>query len=205
MAKILQQQQSRKAERECLICGVFFTPIRDTQVHCPKCGRHPDHAQRQYEEAFRRIDIFYGRDLDQKLAQKAFSREPQECQCRQCSKTFWANHKQPTDFCSSRCKRQFALEHARCSNCNCLLINTGVDLTKWQPHLKYYCSEKCREQAKWRKAREENRVAVCPRCHREFIRSRKKSHEGYVTQWQIFCSNECARAYDPKYKTRFEP
>lgn len=144
-------------EKECEICGVFFTPLRANTKYCPDCRNHATQKLRKIEYQTKRNIRTYG-----------YGRKPKPitCTCEYCGKDFSAYGKEK-DFCSASCASKYRIAHTTCAYCGKPMTETedirDVMGKNW------YCCDDCYEKAAWRKARAEGRVRNCPNCGKEFI------------------------------------
>lgn len=167
-------------ERECEICGTYFTTTNKLRKYCDNCMKSPESEKRRLSKALHYSRI---RTSDPKKI---------EVTCEKCGREVvttpsWritARDKKglPHDFCCRHCMDKWKEEQARCAYCGGPMLGTG----RYNPNNSHpqYCSEKCQEDARWKKAREEGWVHTCVKCGKEFIR--KKGGK--------FCDNTCRRA-----------
>jgi len=105
--------------------------------------------------------------------------KPVENECIACGKSFLTIYRSRR-FCSNTCQHQYIVENAACPVCGIKLIEKGISTGRG------YCSEKCKEEAKIRKAAADGRYAPCEYCGKQFIHSNERSR---------FCSKACYEAY----------
>lgn len=167
-------------EKECEICGVWFAQTRSNQKYCEECREHSDHKKKKMN-SYIKISI----------SKHGYGHKPQEIEntCKKCGKVF-ITYNVIKKYCSAECREQYHIEQTTCENCGKSMIDTDdkrdVNGKMW------FCSDKCREDYKWKIARKNGEVHICPNCEKEFI---KKS---------TYCSAECYREFLKKEKERNE-
>lgn len=161
--------------KECIICGEEFTAVKVTRKYCDKCQRNPSKALYFHEKKLRASKYRLGEMPSQQQKEKL---------CKQCCKIFYT-YSEDRVFCSDACTTNYKIENAKCSNCQRLLYPLGFI----QRSGRGYCSDVCKEQHKWSRARSRGDAFTCKVCGKEFITS------GYV---QDCCSAKCANILYPK-------
>lgn len=165
-------------EKECEVCGAFFTPLRANTKYCPDCRNHATQKLRQMEYQTQRNIRTYG--CTRKI-------EPITCTCEYCGKDFSAYGKEK-DFCSVSCAVKYRIAHTTCAYCRKPMTETedirDVMGKNW------YCCNECREKAAWRYARAEGKVKICPNCGKEFIKD------------AVYCSKDCYLQYIHKQSAK---
>ena len=163
-------------EKECEVCGAWFTPTRPNGKYCPDCRRHPEQKLRKIESHTQRNIRLYGT-----------GRKPEkvQCTCDYCGKEFFTYGKKK-DFCSADCTSKYRIAHTVCAYCKKPMTETDNvydDMGKT-----WYCSDECREKAAWVLARTMGTVKKCPNCGKEHIKD------------GTYCSKECYLEYIRKQK-----
>lgn len=154
--------------KECEICGGFFFPSRATQKYCHECGKHPERKKQQYSIAVA---------INKRHAGIEAYYEPVEQTCEQCKKMFKSMKQRR--FCSEKCTKQYAIEHAACSQCGSRLLDVDIsEISSSEPH---FCSEKCRNEYIWSNAEKNGYIRICEHCGKKFIREKGGT----------FCSRQC--------------
>lgn len=166
-------------EKECGICGKFFSTSNPHRKYCDDCTEHSTAKKRQMARAYAASRRRMGES-------EVFEVTCSTCGRKMMSTASYLIAARDADnerhvFCSERCKNEWKEEHAVCAYCGKKLKGTG----RYNPRNSYeqYCSEECKENAKWQKARKNGTVRKCLRCGKEFVRSSG-----------TFCSNECYKA-----------
>lgn len=154
--------------RVCEICGAEFLPANGNQKYCPECGKNPEKARRGYAAAVA-INRHHAGEQD----------IPMEKECINCGKKFLTVNK-GRRFCSEDCGKTYRINHAECPVCHVRLIEKGITTGKG------YCSEKCREEARFQRAIRDGNYVPCKQCGKKFIRSSLANQ---------FCSKECYEIY----------
>ena len=163
-------------ERECQICGAFFTTSNPRRIYCDSCSAHSTQKQREYAKAYR--------ENQQRMYEPKIIEET----CHQCGKKFKTIYKlliTASDnygkniFCTVECKEKFREEHTVCAWCGKSLNgNIRYNPNNFHPQ---YCSEECKEKARFDIARKNGWVRKCVHCGKEFIRKDPA----------YFCSQAC--------------
>lgn len=165
-------------EKECEVCGVWFTPTRANAKYCPACRKHAVQKLRKIEYQTQRNIRTYG-----------YGCKPEQitCKCGYCEKDFVTYGKEK-DFCSASCASKYRIAHTVCAYCGKPMTETedirDVMGKNW------YCSDGCQENAAWRYARVEGKVKTCPNCGKEFIKD------------NTYCSRNCYMEYTRKQKEK---
>ena len=165
-------------EKECEICGVWFTPHTANTKYCPECRNHSDQKRRNLEKQVSHNIRMYG------TGQK---RETVTCTCACCGKEF-PTYSKDKDFCSNQCASKYRIEHTFCAHCKKPMTETD-DIQDMQGK-PWFCSEECREASKWDYARSVGAVKVCPNCGKEHIKN------------GTYCSMQCYREFIQKEKEK---
>lgn len=163
-------------EKECEICGVWFTPYRKTQRYCKDCGKHSGYKQRELQH-----------NLNASIARCGTGRQPEAvtCICKRCGQHF-TTYGAAKPYCSKNCKIEDAIADTVCENCGKKMTDTEDQ--RYMSGRPWFCSDACRNEHKWKSAKEQGRIKVCPECGKEFINKN-------IT----FCSKECYKHNIEKY------
>ena len=160
--------------KECEICGNAFSTGYAQQKYCPKCGKDPERARREYEWASERLNRHAG-----------VGGEYKERICEACGKTFHSVYGR--SYCSDACKEYARVSKARCKVCGRLLIESGNETGKGT------CSGECdkrlialKEAQRIQKAKENGDYIRCKQCGKWFVSKNFGN---------IFCTNDCRKAY----------
>lgn len=159
-------------EKECTICGGFFKPNTKNQKYCPSCGKHSERKWRTLNRNLDRIARLYAPSTAQKYKHT----------CTVCGKEF-EDTSEVNDYCSGRCKAADRIANLKCEYCGKNLQQAGVDINPENYHAQF-CSDECRQQYKWQKAKAAGKIGICKTCGKEYIKKTDKN---------VFCSMECYR------------
>lgn len=143
-------------EKECQICGVFFTPSRKNQKYCPACGPHSESKRMQMARNFSRSVQKYGTGRPV---------EPIQNVCLNCGKNFksWIY---PKKFCSPECDRNFVEKHTSCAFCK----KPYLDVENPAPIGRtWFCSEECKTKTERESAKNKGLLSSCQYCGKEVI------------------------------------
>lgn len=165
-------------EKECEICGVWFTPHTAHTKYCPECRNHSDQKRRNLEKQVSRNIQIYGVGI---------KKGPVICTCAYCGKEF-PTYSKDKDFCSNQCASKYRIEHTFCAHCKKPMTETD-DIRDMQGK-PWFCSEECREASKWDYARSVGVVKICPNCGKEHIKN------------GTYCSMKCYREFIQKEKEK---
>ena len=146
-------------DKECEICGVWYTPKTVRSKYCPQCSTHSGWKIRQMNHA-----------IKDSIARNGTGRSftPQDCTCEYCGKSYVRYiYKQDKRFCSSACKKEYEYANTFCHVCGKPMIET--DIRKTMNGNIWLCSPECKETFRWEKARKEGTVRICPNCGKEHI------------------------------------
>lgn len=168
-------------EKECEICGVWFTASRKTQKYCPECGKHPE-----------REKIRLRKNLQESIYRCGTGRKREEvtCVCRNCGKEFKTYNKVP--FCSDSCKIEYAIKSTTCAFCGKKMTDT--DDQRYMSGRPWYCSETCKDNYRWKRAIENGEVKTCPECGKPFIEKER-----------TYCSMTCYKKHLAKHGVKRVP
>lgn len=158
-------------DKECEICGGFFTPTRSNQKYCPECSKDSYRLKIKMQKNLDRISRTYYEPTYYKHI------------CKQCGEEFESTA-EIQNFCNGRCSFNYRRAHAVCEYCGKNLLEQGIEIKPNQTR-GLYCSDECREKAKWKRAKDDGRIGKCPRCGKEFIQPK---------QGQTYCSAVCHKA-----------
>lgn len=169
--------------KECEICGAFFVPTRSYQKYCPECSKDSYRLKIKMQKNLDRISRTYYEPTYYKHI------------CKQCGREFESTA-EIQNFCNGHCSFMYRREHAVCEYCGKNLLEQGIEIQPNQTR-GLYCSDECREKAKWKRAKENGRIGKCPQCGTEFIRQK---------DGKVYCSMECYKAAnEAKIKKRRAP
>ena len=158
-------------DKECEICGGFFTPYRSYQKYCSECGKDSYNLKIKLQKNLDRIARMYYEPTYYKHI------------CKQCGEEFESTSK-VQDLCSAKCRIKHRRETAVCEYCGKNLLEQGIEIQPNQTR-GLYCNDECREKAKWKRAKEDGRIGKCPQCGKEFIRQKNG---------KTYCGMECYKA-----------
>ena len=165
-------------EKECEICGVWFTPHSTRARYCEKCRKHPEQVRLSIENQTERSIRMYGTGRPVRAI---------KCVCKECGKEF-ISYKYEKDFCCSKCKSTYRIKHTTCEYCKKPMTETE-DVYDTQGKA-WFCSDECHEKKQWEMARAAGTVKTCPNCGKEFIKT------------STFCSRECYQENVQKKRER---
>ena len=82
-------------QKECEICGVWFTPSRSSQKYCPECGKDSTKAWRDLHKhmQYSVARVGTGRPVSKT-----------EVECKYCHKTFTCYNGMTSAYCSKACE-----------------------------------------------------------------------------------------------------
>ena len=82
-------------QKECEICGVWFTPSRSSQKYCPECGKDSTKAWRDLHKhmQYSVARVGTGRPVSKT-----------EVECKYCHKTFTCYNGVTSAYCSKACE-----------------------------------------------------------------------------------------------------
>lgn len=160
-------------EKECKICGKFFETDNKRKLCCDDCSSH--YSSRRYE---------YEKGVEKSIKRM---HEPKvlEGDCEECGKHFRTiekllfaieDKKQKHIFCSDKCMKKYAHDHATCDECGCSLADKEYHFYAYHN----FCSEECRASYERKAAIKAGMLQTCLYCGKEFIRREGK-----------FCSRNC--------------
>ena len=158
-------------DKECEICGGFFTPTRSNQKYCPECSK----------DSYR-LKIKMQKNLD-RIARTYYKPTYYKHICVQCGAEFESTS-EIQSFCGAKCRKKHRQENAVCEYCGKNLLEQGIVIQPNQTR-GLYCNDECRKKAKWQRAKEYGRIGKCPQCGKEFIRQK---------DGKTYCSMECYKA-----------
>lgn len=158
-------------EKECEVCGVWFTPHTANTKYCPACRVHSDQKRKSLAHQTARSIRMYGT-----------GRKPEKisCTCRYCGKIF-STYGRERDYCSNTCASKHRISLTTCAYCQKPMLET--DDIRDMMGKPWFCSEVCREKAEWHYARISGKVKTCPNCGKEFITK------------NTYCSKACYLEY----------
>ena len=177
------QASEIKPEKECEICGIWYTPSRKNQKYCPDCRNHSDQKKRNMNENIRISIAKYGT-----------GRPPEKIEnvCKYCGKEY-ITYGRSKPFCSDKCRVNYHIENTYCCNCGKPMLETD-DQRDMNGH-NWCCSEKCKAEWEWKTARRNGFIGTCLECGKEFINRKNKT----------FCSVPCYRNFVKSGKKIVKP
>lgn len=145
-------------EKECEICGVWFEQTSPLQKYCPDCRKNSDKKKRiLYKNVSRNLRMYDIQDYSKGI----------DNECKHCGKHF-ISYKYAKRYCSKECEDASHIESTFCRSCGKPMLGSG-DEHVIASHI-WFCSEKCVEENKWKIARQNNEVKICPGCGKEHIK-----------------------------------
>lgn len=155
-------------QKECEICGVWFTPSRSSQKYCPECGKDSTKAWR---DLHKHIQYSVARVGTGRPVSKT------EVECKYCHKTFTCYNGVTSAYCSKACEAADRIQNTFCACCGKPMLETDDQRdTGWH---NWYCSAECREKYLMDAARRNGTLKICPNCGKEFVKD------------SVFCCNAC--------------
>jgi len=139
---------------ECAICGTVFEAARASRQYCDKCQKNTAKARERMQKNIQ---------INRRNAGDVYYNEAKHRNCKHCGKPFVTY--EGRDFCSFECIKQYRTEQAICKECGKELFVEGVETS----NVAGYCSDACRSQATWKRARYKGIVTKCMQCNEEFI------------------------------------
>lgn len=155
-------------QKECEICGVWFTPSRSSQKYCPECGKDSTKAWRDLHKhmQYSVARVGTGRPVSKT-----------EVECKYCHKTFTCYNGVTSAYCSKACEAADRIQNTFCACCGKPMLETDDQRdTGWH---NWYCSAECREKYLMDAARRNGTLKICPNCGKEFVKD------------SVFCCNAC--------------
>ena len=122
-------------QKECEICGVWFTPSRSSQKYCPECGKDSTKAWRDLHKhmQYSVARVGTGRPVSKT-----------EVECKYCHKTFTCYNGVTSAYCSKACEAADRIQNTFCACCGKPMLETDDQRdTGWH---NWYCSAECREK-----------------------------------------------------------
>lgn len=168
-------------EKECEICGAFFTQTRSTQKYCPECRKNSYNANRKMNGHIKASIRKYGMGHPVREYHNT---------CLNCGKEF-VSYKYEKEYCCGSCREQHHIKNTFCEFCGKPMTETQ-DQYDTNGHA-WLCSDECREALAWKIARENGTVKTCPQCGKEYIKNTK------------YCSRECYLAYSRTHEREKKP
>lgn len=176
--------QKELIEKECEICGKYFTTTSKLRKYCDECKDNQTRLKERLEKNIRRNRKMYYEEP-----------KPKEYTCDICGKTFKTlprflfriNKDNSYDgkdhvFCSKLHEDAYIRMHSNCLNCGKSLDGNLF----FKPGAAYsqFCSPKCKAEHKYKTAKENGELKTCVHCGKEYISKDNK----------YFCSKECHMA-----------
>ena len=95
-------------QKECEICGVWFTPSRSSQKYCPECGKDSTKAWRDLHKhmQYSVARVGTGRPVSKT-----------EVECKYCHKTFTCYNGVTSAYCSKACEAADRIQNTFCACC----------------------------------------------------------------------------------------
>ena len=169
----------KKIEKECPICGIFFTTENKNRIYCESCGKNSDKAKKKQARAL--------------AASKRRLYEPTviTLQCWECGKEFQTIEKlkitakdqsgEQHVFCSPKCKKTAVKRWSVCRNCGKSLEDSdyfqpGKIGTAWEDM--QFCDEACEREYKIRVAKANGEYHECPYCGKWVPDKKRKFCDG---------------------------
>lgn len=168
-------------EKECEICGKFFSTPTRIRKYCDDCLAHQKRNMGDVYHAQRRAATYWHENvisLTCDLCGKEFKTIPRLL--------FRATSVRSLDdrshvFCTKKCRDEFLTANARCYRCGKPIPGKeGYDPDDWHT---WFCSEECRHADYIEKARRNGWLRTCTECGKQFVKKKKTD----------FCSRECYR------------
>lgn len=169
-------------EKECQICGKFFTTSNKRRLYCDDCKDNQTNLRRDMERNIKRSKRIYKKEP-----------EPQEYVCDVCGKTFLtipkllfhvsrdSSHDGKVHiFCSRNHKDEYIREHSKCLYCGKPLKGNLFFNPRTQHANTRFCNQDCKDKFDYERQKILGNVKKCEFCGKEFIRS-----TGY------FCCTDC--------------
>lgn len=170
-------------EKECQICGIFYEAKKVNQKYCPNCSQRSTTAKKQLERHIKESISRCGTGT---------TKQPQNNCCKNCKKIFityeWHPGEVVHEFCSRNCREKYNIAHTFCMQCKKPMSET--ENQKDVHNHPWFCCQECRQKYRWKIAKEQGEIHVCPECGKEFVKKSK------------FCSKECYRIYQKKQKIK---
>ncbi len=173
-------------EKECEICGAWFTTTNPRRKYCDKCQNNPRRRRGEINTAMRRSKDRLGDDLI-----------PTEVNCSYCKNKMIVPYKYSNHilhFCSSFCRKKYselmASKSKKTANRNFICAHCGKEFESNYP--KKFCSPECLEAARKEKSSKTligDIELTCKICKKKFTIHR----DYYVSKNNLptCCSKEC--------------
>ena len=102
-------------QKECEICGVWFTPSRSSQKYCPECGKDSTKAWRDLHKhmQYSVARVGTGRPVSKT-----------EVECKYCHKTFTCYNGVTSAYCSKACEAADRIQNTFCACCGKPMLET---------------------------------------------------------------------------------
>lgn len=173
-------------EKECEVCGAYFTTEYKTQKYCDKHKKNGARSTRVVEKQIEKIGRLYGQPRLKTYKCEYCGREhsaPNRLLTKLCISPASSWDGERHYYCCTEHVDADRHDHSTCSNCGKSL--KGCDYG-YSPYREFnFCSEECEKEHELRRYRSNGWVHTCERCGKEFVRKTEKAY---------FCSNECYRA-----------
>lgn len=176
----------------CICCGLEFETKRSNKIYCNECAKLSPSKRKMYERATQQnMRTYY--DVGMQNVQYI---------CKNCGKVFTkirypGEPVEQIDFCSKECiseakakESEERIRSTKCVICGKPMLSTN-DIR--DTHGKAWCcSPECKEAYKWRVARLNGTVKICPVCGKEFIGNK------------TYCSIQCYDTFRANMKSNRE-
>ena len=164
-------------QKECEICGVWFTPSRSSQKYCPECGKDSTKAWRDLHKhmQYSVARVGTGRPVSKT-----------EVECKYCHKTFTCYNGVTSAYCSKACEAADRIQNTFCACCGKPMLETDDQRdTGWH---NWYCSAECEAL---HKDKEPHAYKNCVICHKTFFCPASE-------MMAPLCSDSCRQEYNRK-------
>lgn len=185
-------------EKECEICGIWFTPKKSFQKYCPDCGKDSTRAWRTMHKHMKYSVARVG-------TRRPVTRT--EKKCVYCGKEFVCYNGHVSDYCCKVCETADKIRNTFCAYCGKPMLETD-DQRDMSGHL-WYCSAECKDKNLFQVAKENGTLKKCPNCGKEFYKDstfccrscyledveKKKRYNRYLKDHGIRVCAECGKEY----------